>query len=281
MTKARTRLQEQSIPFRLKYQLYEFAAQEPALQLGIFDRCYEASYGTLPTHLKEDFCGTFLLSTEWIRRRPQNRATAVDLDPEPLEHGRITHRRRLSPAQQKRLRLLRQDVRVATRPLADVIGVCNFSFYSLHQRAQLVAYLKSCRQSLKQQGIVVLEMVGGPEFVEAPLREQRLLRHPSGPHAGERWFTYFWEQQAFNPIARRGRYAMHFKVAGGPSYRNVFVYDWRVWTLPEVRDCLADAGFSRSVVYWPRVIDAAAEDYDPCEVGDEYQRWNAYVVGVK
>lgn len=27
-------------------------------------------------------------------------------------------------------------------------------------------------------------------------------------------------------------------------------YDWRLWTLPEIRELLGEAGFSRSDVYW-------------------------------
>ena len=29
-----------------------------------------------------------------------------------------------------------------------------------------------------------------------------------------------------------------------------FSYDWRLWTVPEVRDALIDAGFERVDVYW-------------------------------
>jgi hypothetical protein len=32
--------------------------------------------------------------------------------------------------------------------------------------------------------------------------------------------------------------------------RRAFSYQWRLWTLPEIRELLAEAGFSRSTVYW-------------------------------
>ncbi|KAF5193805.1 S-adenosyl-l-methionine-dependent methyltransferase superfamily protein, partial [Thalictrum thalictroides] len=40
--------------------------------------------GRIPLHLQEDFCGTALLSTEWLRSDPRRTAVGVDLDLEAL-----------------------------------------------------------------------------------------------------------------------------------------------------------------------------------------------------
>jgi len=41
--------------------------------------------GRVPLHLQEDFCGTALLSTEWIRTDARRTAIGLDLDLESLE----------------------------------------------------------------------------------------------------------------------------------------------------------------------------------------------------
>ena len=32
--------------------------------------------------------------------------------------------------------------------------------------------------------------------------------------------------------------------------KNVFTYDWRIWSIAEIRELMAEAGFRRSHVYW-------------------------------
>ena len=63
----------------------------------------------------------------------------------------------------------------------------------------------------------------------------------------------------------------------GSKLKDAFIYKWRLWSIPEVRELLAEAGFSRSEVYWEgeddvfRKRETAASD--PC--------WICYIVGVK
>ena len=63
-------------------------------------------------------------------------------------------------------------------------------------------------------------------------------------------FTYIWEQAEFEPVTRRILCHIHFKFPDGSKIKRAFTYDWRLWTLPELRELLIEAGFARVRVYW-------------------------------
>ena len=72
-------------------------------------------------------------------------------------------------------------------------------------------------------------------------------------------------------------FMQHFEFA-----RKAFQYDWRFWTIPEVRELLMEAGFKDTVVYWEEDTeddeDATWSKVD--EAPNDYS-WLCYVVGIK
>ena len=52
---------------------------------------------------------------------------------------------------------------------------------------------------------------------------------------------------------------IHFKFPDGSRIKNAFSYDWRLWTLPEVQELLAEAGFDRITVYWQGTDEETGE----------------------
>ena len=158
-----------------KYRMYEESVQEASEQAGLFEQFYREIREKKPSVMREDFCGTFLISAEWVKRDPAYSAIALDIDPEPLAYGEHHHWMPLNPEQRDRLRFLKRNVLWGTKTQADLITVCNFSFYCLKQRAQLVQYFKTCLEGLEDDGMLVLEMVGGPGFIEVPYKEHRTL----------------------------------------------------------------------------------------------------------
>ena len=65
-----------------------------------------------------------------------------------------------------------------------------------------------------------------------------------------------WEQRAVRPWISRVENAIHFKVTPGRGRRgravvmkNAFVYDWRLWSVGEVREAMAEAGFAKTQVH--------------------------------
>src|SRR3954464_984129 len=93
-----------------KYALYEMSVQSPKPHVDMFAGIYKSIRGKFARVLKEDFCGTFRISCEWVKRNRSNRALGLDLDPEPLRYGKRVHLARLKTEQKKRLVIRRQNV---------------------------------------------------------------------------------------------------------------------------------------------------------------------------
>jgi hypothetical protein len=261
-----------------KYDLYQQSVQEPECEVAFFDRVYRAEYGRRPMVLREDFCGTFAVCCAWVASHRQRQAIGVDLDPQPLVWGRQRNLAKLPESAQRRVTLLEQDVlhidRRAGARGADVLAAQNFSFFIFKTRDALRTYFQAARAHLAQQGLLVLDMMGGSEvFVE----NHEDVRRVNG-------YRYVWEQARFDPISHEGMYHIHFRFRDGSRLNRAFTYDWRLWTLPEVRELLLEAGFSRVDVYWEDT------DADSGEGNGVYRRrrraqadpsWVAYVVAVR
>lgn len=259
-----------------KYAFYEKSVQTPEQHVEQFQGIYREINFKDAQVLREDFCGTFRISCEWVLQHEKAEAIGLDLDPEPLAYGKKTHQSRLSASQKRRLKILRQNVLSVTSPKADLIAACNFSFFIFKERKELQNYFRFCRNSLKNDGIVILEMAGGPGMIEQ-IRERVPIYDDQ-----KRAFTYIWHQKAFDPITHHAQYAIHFKLLSGKTYENVFTYDWRLWTIPEVRELLIEAGFDEVAVYWETSHRGKGTgEYVRTIEGDNAYAWITYVVGIK
>jgi SAM-dependent methyltransferase len=257
------------------YRLYEKAVQSPKVHIDWVVGIYKDLRNEYPFHLREDFCGTFQLSCEWVKRNRQNTAIGLDLDREPISYGKRTHFIKLEPSQKKRIKILQQNAISVTRPKADVILVGNFSFFILKKRDLLIRYFEKARQSLAPGGLFLLEMAGGPGMIQK-MTERRTV----APRTKDK-FVYVWDQKSFDPIQRDAKYSIHFHMPDGKKYKDAFTYDWRLWTIPEIRDALAEAGFKKSVVYWETSYRGEGTgEFLVSEEGDNAYSWIAYVVGM-
>ena len=63
-------------------------------------------------------------------------------------------------------------------------------------------------------------------------------------------FTYFFESTAIDPITNHIRCNIHFRFRDGSRLQNAFRYEWRAWSLPELKDILREVGFSEVHIYW-------------------------------
>lgn len=98
--------------------------------------------------------------------------------------------------------------------------------------------------------------------------------------SGGKKFRFIWDQKNFNPISRNGKYAIHFKFSDGTLLKNAFTYDWRVWTIPEVRDALKDAGFRETAVFWDSEYSNNRSAYTRTEKLRNDHAWHVQVVGL-
>lgn len=137
------------------------------------------------------------------------------------------------------MRVSREDVLTPGGPSPDLILAQNFSYFIFAERETLKAYFTNCRRSLRRGGVLALDIFGG-----AGTHKRNLER------TDHRGFVFWWEQSACDPVTHKASCSIHFKPKGRRKVRDVFTYEWRMWTIPEIRDLLREAGFRKSNVYW-------------------------------
>uniref|UniRef100_A0A1J3JXF2 Uncharacterized protein n=1 Tax=Noccaea caerulescens TaxID=107243 RepID=A0A1J3JXF2_NOCCA len=317
-------LQSSDLPS--KFLLYQQSVQSPKGDISYLQKFFLMYVGgRQPLHFQEDFCGTALLSAEWLKTDTRRTAVGLDFDLEALEwcmdnnisklgsdvcsRMSLLHGNVLSPLEAKQVKSksheLIQNISLedgdnnegSVDPEVeslekdepdsllkrDIVCAFNFSCCCLHKRAELVSYFKNAREALsKKGGIFVMDLYGGAS-AEGQLKLQR--KFPT--------FTYTWEQAEFDIVSRKTRISLHYHLQKqNRKIRNAFSYSWRLWSLPEIKDCMEEAGF-KSVHFWLREMPDASEmrrtdgfgagrdiKYEQVKNFQQCDSWNAYIVAV-
>lgn len=259
-----------------KYDCYQLSVQTPDHEVEFFTRAYRDCFASSPISLREDFCGTFAICCQWAQSSPDRTAVGVDLCEETLQWGRDHNLQSIDESARDRVTLVQDDVRTQGDPV-DVVSAQNFSFWIFKTRVEVVEYFRVVFANLKPNGVFVMDMMGGSECLEEGHTDKRKIK------GGKKGFRYEWEQARFDPITHDATFRIHFQFADKSKLRNAFVYEWRFWTMPEVREMLAEAGFDRSWVYWENEDDDGEGDgtYDRAANGTADPSWICYVVGEK
>lgn len=257
-----------------RHVLYELSVQNVEAEIDFVDQTYKALRGQHAQSLREDFCGTANTSCEWIRRRRTNSAVAIDLDRPTLDWAREHNVPKLTPTQRERLTLLEKDVRDPGPKgrKADCVLAMNFSYWIFRTRDDLRGYFKSVLDSLSPGGLFFLDFYGGYESMKETTEKRPL-----------KGFTYVWDQASFDPISSTMQCYIHFRFPDGSKMNKAFSYEWRVWTLPEIREILGEAGFRTSTVFWEGEDEDGEGngEYEPREVGDADPAFICYIVAEK
>ena len=259
-------------PTRDRHALYQRAVQTPDVDAAFLDRVYKRLVGKPAVVFKEDFCGTAALSCAWVSMAPERRAIGVDLDRPTLAWGETHNLSQLSDEQRSRLTLIQDNVLHVRKPKADLVCAFNFSYSVFKQRSQMQAYADNAVRSLKPGGVFILDAWGGYE-VQQPHLERRRLKGG---------VDYLWDQVSFDPITHDIECRIHFEFRDGrPGVRNAFTYDWRLWTLPELREVMQEAGFQDVHVLWEGTTPTRFGNgvFRRRERGDADAAWVCYVVG--
>ncbi|GIX21720.1 MAG: hypothetical protein KatS3mg121_0503 [Gammaproteobacteria bacterium] len=256
-----------------RHVLYERAVQNVDFEVEFVTDTFKALRRRRPHIVREDFCGTANAACAWVRAHPRNRAIGVDLDPDVLDWGRRHHVAALTRGQQRRLQLIQGDVlKVRTDPV-DAVLAMNFSYWCFKTRPLLKRYFKRVREHLVDDGIFFLDAYGGYE-AHQELREET-------DHGR---FIYVWDQAEYDPMSGHMTTHIHFKFPDGSRLDRAFTYHWRLWTLPELRELLDEAGFSRVTVYaqgWDEARDEPSDTFEPVERLDADAGWVACLVAEK
>lgn len=252
--------------------LYQKSVQAPENDIEFFASTFRALRGREPLSLREDFCGTAYLSTLWALGDPRRTAIGIDLDEATLDWGR---RHNLQPAAEAlggRVELIAADVLDGAGPATDVTCAMNFSFCVFKKRQELKRYLDVVYRGLADDGIFFSELYGGTEAI-VEFEEERPLDH----------FTYVWEQASFNPITNETVCHIHFDFEDGTRLEKAFTYDWRLWSLPEIRDLLEEVGFGSVGFYWEQVDEEGdgTGEHALTEEEENQETWLVYIVAAK
>jgi hypothetical protein len=222
-----------------KHALYEQSVQSTEFEYEFIDDNFKRIRGRKARRLREDFCGTAQMCCEWVRGRKSNHAVGVDLDPEVLQWAREHNVAALKPEEQARVTLLQEDVLAVRTDPVDIVLAMNFSWQIFEERAVLRNYFASVRDSLGDDGILFMDSFGG---YDAYREIEEKTRHKG--------FTYVWEQASFDPISGHMVCHIHFHFNDGSKLKNAFTYEWRLYSLPEIREILLEAGFANVTFYW-------------------------------
>jgi SAM-dependent methyltransferase len=256
-----------------KYDLYRRAVQSPEEDVKFYLDRWQDIWGKKrrPTILREDFCGTGAISCEWVKLNKAFKSVGLDLDDEPMAYGREHYMSQLTHQQRERVVLVKKDVLRAPLPRADIVAAVNFSYFFFKQRQVLRHYFYNVYDSLMPGGIFLVDSFGGTQCTDAIVDRTR--------HAG---FTYFWDQKYFDPVTNEAEFGIHFKVKNR-LFRNVFTYDWRMWSLLEVQELMAEVGFREVQVFWEGTNSQGGGNgkFTRVTKGEACLSWIAYVVGVK
>lgn len=265
-----------------RHDLYQLSVQDPPSEVEFVGSAFETIRGREALTLREDFCGTAVFSLAWLASDDRRTAIGVDLDRPTLDWG-VEHRLRPACARdgkdyEARLTLRNANVLQPEPPRVDVAVAFNFSYWCFWTRDELRAYFEATRAGLVDDGVLVLDCFGGTEVPMPDLNERTVEDEDGVVNDGEP-FTYAWEQYDYNPTTARMDCVIHFAFEDGSRLDEAFRYEWRIWTLPELRELLLEAGFS-AVRFWAEIEDEDGDGtgrYEQVEDLDNEGVWWVYI----
>lgn len=259
------------------HSLYLASVQDPVGDIERISKIYQELFSKKALCFREDFSGTFALSCCWVQSDSKRSAIAIDNHAPTLDYGKKNYLPAMNKDEQSRLQVKLSDAIIKTTPV-DVVATFNFSYCLIHERKSLLDYFKKVHSSLNDQGMMIIDLFGGSESETLEIQERDIDNNDQILP-----FTFEFERKSFNPISRIANYGIHFKYEDGTSIMDAFHYEYRMWSITEIRDLFEEAGFSSSAVYW--------EDFDEEGLGngsfysteeeENSMNWNSYIVGIK
>ncbi len=261
-----------------KYRLYESSVQAHENDIDFINEEFKRERKRSPLVLREDFGGTGAMACDWVKQSAEHKAYAVDLDESPVRYGKETHFSRLSKSEQRRMHYVMGNVLEKRNFKADVIAAFNFSYFIFKKRQELLEYFKRVYEGLNNEGAFFLDIFGGTEGFQELEEETE--------HDGH---TYFWDCDRYNVLTGECQYYIHFKIhSENEKYERVFSYDWRMWTLPEIKDLLYEAGFRVVHTYWEEEEDEEDDEdgegngvFYRSENEENCESWVTYLMALK
>lgn len=257
-----------------RHTLYELSVQCSESEIDFVDATFKSIRKQSAKILREDFCGTANVCCDWVKRRKSNHAIGVDIDPEVLEWGQKNNLCKLTEAENSRIQLFNENVLTVQTEPAEIISAMNFSYWLFKSREELKQYFQSVHSALADNGILFLDAYGGYDSFKEVKEKTKHKKHK---------FTYIWEQEKYDPISGELICHIHFKFSDGSKLKKAFSYNWRLWTLAEIRELLNETGFSNITIYWQGFDEDGDPDGDfkPTIEGEADASWICYISAEK
>ncbi len=255
-----------------KYWYYRHSVQSPEQDVRFIENCYRTLCKKRPFVFREDFAFTFALCCAWVKLSHTHKAIAIDRDKKPLSYSKKHYLPLLKPKEQQRVSVINSNVLKKNLPRADIIAALNFSYFVFKKREEMKKYFTHCRKALNKKGLLVLDCFGGSQCFQA--NEDKEVYNG---------FNYYWDQVSFDPISHHSLFRIHYKRRGENKRYNVFTYDWRLWTIPELKDILQEVGFRKTHIYWEgsKKDGSGNGRFKIVKKGEECEAWVAYIMAEK
>jgi hypothetical protein len=254
------------------HDLYERSVQNVEHEIEFMQETYQQLKTKSAYSYREDFCGTANSSYEWIKQGDDYDAIGIDNDESVLlwaKNNRLIH---LPDKEFQRIKIIEADVMTVKSFPVDILSAFNFSYFLFDSREQLCLYFKRSLETLKSDGIFFLDLFGGPEA------HQELIEKTEHED-----FTYIWHQSKFHPLSNFIECSISYDFPDGSIIEDAFIYKWRLWSAPEIKELLLEAGFARVTFYWEGEDDEGEGngEFLPNNKGEPDLAWIIYIVAEK
>ncbi len=256
-----------------KHVLYEQSVQNVEFEVEFVADTFKSIRQRKARAIREDFCGTAKAACHWVEQHKDNTAVGVDLDADVLAWGRKHNVAKLKSKEAARVSLLNNNVLDVETDPVDAVLAMNFSYWCFKTRDMMRTYFKKVHADLVDDGVFFLDAFGGYEVYEEMEEETEYDD-----------FTYIWDQAKYNPLTGDMTTHIHFKFPDGSELWPAFTYEWRLWSLPEIRELLTEAGFKKVTIYsqrWDEETDEETEEFYPTETMDADPGWVIYITAEK
>lgn len=245
-----------------KHVLYERSVQNTESTIETIEDIYKHERNRLPVSLREDFCGTARLCADWVKTDSTRIAVGVDMDRPTLDWAKAHNISPLTLEEQARVTLVESDVLKCDNAAFDLVCAFNFSYWTFQKREILKAYFEKVLSCLSEDGLFLLDVYGGPD--------SQFVMEEETEHDD---FVYVWDQAEVDPINNHTVCHIHFRFKDGSRLTEAFTYDWRIWSMPELRDILEEVGFKKVEAWW----DCEDDVLRPKKRAENLISWVAYL----
>jgi len=254
-----------------KYDLYQKSVQNVKIEVEFFRKCFRMIYNKVATSFREDFCGTGLLSCEWVKNNVMNSAVGLDIDPEALAWGIENNVNNLNSGS-NRIQLINHNVLdpYNEKEKFEIICSLNYSHFLLTKRKEILTYFNNVYKSLDSKGIFILDFYGGSHIYEDHKYQQEKSQH-----------FYQFSGKQMNILNNQSKCSLNFKINKN-KFTPHFTFNFRIYSILEMRDTLEEVGFKKFKLHIKEINEEDEDDYveyEEVDIDGEYFPESSRITG--